>query len=386
MCPRYGRRLTKRTGQQRGDRLLTICAVTLTLIGLAYLYSATYVLPDPETGYAPLFGISRYFVLQALWFVLGIAAYRVISRADLTSPPFHWLGIYAPVIAMLVLTLFIGFVAGGSRRWIDLGFIRMQPSEYAKLGYALVTAHLFSQGSGLNWDRFWVALGLLGGAAILIFLQPDLGTAMVFAAILSLQLYVAKNGRRFLVVFLLLMAFVALIGWNFVLHDYQKERIVGFVNPSEEHTLDRDWQATQASIAIGSGGVFGKGFRQGTQTHGGFVPSDHTDFIFTVVGEEAGFLGCTIVVALFMGLILRLIWVAEIAGTPYQRLIAYGVCAIVFFQAAVNIGMNAGAMPIAGIPLPFLSYGGNSLLMLYIALGICQSIVRNRTRAVVNIG
>lgn len=383
MSPRYGKLASTRSDAPKGDILITIYAMLLSLIGLAYLYSATYVPPDAETGEGPLLGISRFLVLQIVWFIIGLVAYRIISRADFTVPPFHWLAIYLPIIFLLLLTLLVGMVVGGSQRWIDLGFIRVQPSEYAKLGYALVVAHLFTQSGKLNWDRFWLALGLLGGATILIFLQPDLGTALVFTAILAIQLFVSEKGRRFLVTFILALVALAFIGWNFILHDYQKERVLGFVNPSEEHKLDRDWQATQSSIAIGSGGLFGKGFRQGTQTHGGFVPSDHTDFIFSVIAEESGFVGSAIVILLFLLLIQRLIWIAELAGNDYQRLIAYGISAIVFFQAMVNIGMNVGVMPITGIPLPFISYGGNSLLMLFISLGICQSIVRNRGRVAV---
>jgi rod shape determining protein RodA len=380
VSPRYGKLASSRSDTPKGDILISIYAILLTLIGLAYLYSATYVLPDAETGASPFLGISRFLVLQVVWFILGLAAYRVISRADFTVPPFHWLALYIPLIFLLLLTLLVGMVVGGSQRWIDLGFVRVQPSEYAKLGYALVVAHLFTQGGKLNWDRFWLAFGLLGVAAVLIFLQPDLGTALVFTAILAIQLFVSEKGKRFLLAFAFVLVTVAIVGWNFVLHDYQKERVMGFVSPSEEHKLDRDWQATQSSIAIGSGGLFGKGFRQGTQTHGGFVPSDHTDFIFSVIAEESGFVGSAMVILLFLLLIQRLIWVAEIAGNEYQRLIAYGISAIIFFQAMVNIGMNLGVMPITGIPLPFISYGGNSLLMLYISLGICQSIVRNRSR------
>ena len=380
MSPRYGKLVASRSDAPKGDMLITVYAVLLTLIGLAYLYSATYIPPDAETGQSPILGISRFLVLQIVWFIIGLAAYRVISRADFTVPPVHWLTIYLPVIIFLLLTLLFGMVVGGSQRWVDLGFVRVQPSEYAKLGYALVVAHLFTQKGKLNWDKFWIALGLFGAAAVLIFLQPDLGTAMVFSIILAVQLFVSEKGIKYLSTFALVLIVLAILGWNFILHDYQKERVMGFVSPSEEHKLDRDWQATQSSIAIGSGGLIGKGFRQGTQTHGGFVPSDHTDFIFSVIAEESGFVGSGIVILLFLLLIQRIIWVAEIAANEYQRLIAFGISAIIFFQAFVNIGMNLGVMPITGIPLPFISYGGNSLLMLYVSLGICQSIVRNRNR------
>ncbi|MCD6119266.1 rod shape-determining protein RodA [bacterium] len=380
MATRYGRIAGKRYDRPRGDIWLTILLITLTIIGLVYLYSATYQPPDPEAGQAYFYGITKYVWLQLAWLALGIGVFRLISRADLTVPPFHWAAIYLLIIGMLVLVILIGYTAGGSTRWLSLGAVRFQPSEFAKIGFVLVTAHIFTQPGGINWDRFWLAVGLLSGIIVLIILQPDLGTALVFVSILAIQLFLARNGWRFLVIFFIIVVLIAGFGWKFVLHDYQKERILGFVHPEEERRYDRDWQVNQAKIAIGSGGLFGKGLRQGTQTHGNFVPSDHTDFIFCVLAEESGFAGCSVVLILFMLLVLRITWVAQIAGTEYQRMIAYGISAIIFFQVLVNIGMNTGVLPVTGLPLPFFSYGGNSLLTMYLALGICQSIVKNRSR------
>lgn len=361
-----------------GDFWLIAIPVVLTVIGLIYLYSATYQAPDPESGAAPLLGMGRFFKLQVLWFLFGLGVYRLVSRADFTNPPFPWTAIYLPILALLIITIIAGHTAGGSERWINLGLLKMQPSEYAKIAFVLVLAQVFSGQGGVTGERFAGMLGLLGVTAALIVMQPDLGTAIVFFAIFSVILFLAQGGQRFLVAFLVVVMLIAVPGW-FLLHDYQRDRVLSFMNP-EADIQGAGYNVYQSKIAIGSGGLTGAGLRQGTQTQGGFVPNDHTDFIFSVVGEEGGFVGGGMVILLFALLVLRLTWAGQVAANAYQQLIAYGVSAIIFFQAVVNIGMNMGVLPVTGIPLPFFSYGGNSLFTMYFAIGVCQSIVRNRFR------
>lgn len=361
----------------RGDVWLDVLVFALTLIGLVYLYSATYLPPDSESGRGWLFGMSSNFLLQLLWVGMGVFVYRLISRADFTSPPVHWIAIYAPIVVLLVIVILFGKSAGGAQRWIDIG-IRLQPSEYAKIAFILAVSQIFSRRGGINSDRFWGALSLLAFTMVLIVYQPDLGTALVFVAVFSVLLWVIRGGKRFLAAFVVVLLLMAVPGWLF-LKDYQKDRLINFLNPQSD-LQGSGYNVHQSKIAIGSGGLFGEGLRQGTQTQGDFVPNDHTDFIFSVVGEEGGFVVGTAVLILFMLLILRLTWVGEIAANEYQRMIAFGVSAMLFFQVMVNVSMNMGILPVTGLPLPFFSYGGNSLFTTFLALGICQSIVRNRYR------
>lgn len=377
MTRKFGRS-EKGAEKLKGDLWLNALVAALTIIGLVYLYSATYQPPDPDTGAGPFLGISRFLKLQLVWVVLSIAAYRIFSRADFTRPPVHWSAILIVMSALLILVIVLGHTAGGAQRWISLGLVRLQPSEWAKIGFLLIMSHIFTSPGGFTAGKFWTSLIVLLGTMILIINQPDLGTALVFIAIFVTLLFVSKEARRFLPAFIVIVALIAVPGW-FTLKDYQRERIISFVNP-EADILGSGYNVHQAKIAVGSGGVFGKGLRQGTQVHGNFVPNDHTDFIFSVLAEEGGFLGSAFVIGLFMLVIVRLTRIGDTAGSEYQRLIAYGVSAMVFFQALVNISMNLGVLPVTGLPLPFFSYGGNSLLTMFIAIGICQSIYKNRTR------
>lgn len=377
MTRRFGRS-EKGAEKLKGDLWLNILVAALTIIGLVYLYSATYQPPDPETGAGPFLGLSRYFKLQFVWVILSIIAYRIFSRADFTRPPVHWTAILAVMAGLLILVIVLGHTAGGAQRWISLGLVRLQPSEWAKIGFLLILSHIFTASGGFSGGKFWLSLIVLLGTMLLIINQPDLGTALVFIAIFVTLLFVSREARRFLPVFIVFVALISVPSW-FMLKDYQRERIISFVNP-EADILGSGYNVNQAKIAVGSGGLYGKGLRQGTQIHGNFVPNDHTDFIFSVLAEEGGFLGCAFVIGLFVLVLLRLTRIGEQAGSEYQRLIAYGVSAMIFFQALVNISMNLGVLPVTGLPLPFFSYGGNSLLTMFVAIGICQSIYKNRNR------
>ena len=281
----------------------------------------------------------------------------------------------------------LGFSAAGAERWLALGPVRLQPSEFAKVSIILTLAAYLDRKQDLS--RLSSLIGPLLHVAppmVLIALQPDIGTALVFAAITLGMLYFAGAQPKHL--FLLILAgggaialagYLTLQGYVPLLKDYQVRRLAVFLDPYADPTGD-GWNVIQSMIAIGSGGFFGKGLFGGSQTQLNFVPARHTDFIFSVIGEEFGFLGATFILFLFALLIWRLLRVTVLAKDRYGMLIAGGITSMFFFHILVNVGMTLGVMPITGITLPFLSQGGSSLMANLICIGIASNIVMRRRK------
>ncbi|HSR14941.1 MAG TPA: FtsW/RodA/SpoVE family cell cycle protein, partial [Gemmatimonadales bacterium] len=276
----------------------------------------------------------------------------------------------------------VGAVRQGAQRWIPLGILDLQPAEFAKpaviLGLAVLLAP--AQENMMRWMRILRAIALVAVPSVLIFLQPDLGTMIVFGFVLVVMLFVAGTTVRQLAVIAAgsLVLLVAAFQLN-VLQEYQLERITGFLN-SGEQTLTVNYNQNQSQVAIGSGGIFGLGLGEGSQTNLSFVPAQTTDFIFTAVGEQLGFFGAILVLGLFFLVVWRLLVIAANARDRWGALVATGVAAMIGFHVFVNVGMAIGLMPVTGLPLPFLSFGGSFYGSVMLSLGVCQSIWFRRSR------
>ena len=374
---------------------------------------------------------SSFWWQQAITSALCLILALVISRFDyhlwLRA---HWV-LYVLVLAMLVAVLAIGVTGGGAARWIMLAGFKVQPSEFAKLAVILTAAALMHRWPVRRFSQIW----LLGFAFLppwsLIFLQPDLGTALIFIAIFAGMVYwggariswllllvspaiaaiiygiYANTPAKWLLwVWLLWVAMVCLlavwtlpwrrigavafttlnllagvlgqIAWE-ILQPYQRQRLLIFMTPDSD-PLGAGYHLIQSRIAIGAGGLFGQGFTQGTQTQLGFIPEQHTDFIFAAIGEEWGFVGAMVVLILIWLICIRLLAIAHSARDDFGALVCIGVFSMILCQSLVNIGMTIGLMPITGLPLPFVSYGRSALLTNYLALGIVEAIANYRQR------
>ncbi|MFZ5803209.1 MAG: rod shape-determining protein RodA [Candidatus Omnitrophota bacterium] len=316
---------------------------------------------------------------QLNWCGLGLVLFLLMGYFNYRS----LLGIsylfYACALILLVGVLVFGEVRQGAQRWFQVGPLAVQPSEFAKLATLMTLAHFL--GSIQPWDdknrALIISLILVLVPMALIAKQPDLGSAIVFLPMAIGLFFLWGIRYRYLIVAALTGLVLAPVFWAF-LHDYQRKRILVFLNPKLD-PLGAGYTALQAKIAVGSGGLWGKGFLKGTQGQLDFVPEHHTDFIFCVVGEEFGFLGVILLLVLY-GVLFRAIFQAMESTTDTRaKLLGAGVISILFAQVFVNIGMSIGLMPITGIPLPLVSYGGSSFLATAFALGLIHSIHRQRT-------
>jgi rod shape determining protein RodA len=327
-------------------------------------------------------GNPNYYVdRQALYAVLGIVGMLLLSRVDYSRFRELRVGIYTFLCVSVSLVFVFGFAARGSRRAFDLPFFSFQPSELGKLLLVLALAGFVIDGARRGSARQrtvrYLCLGL--APAVLVFLQPDLGTSLVFGAITLAVMYVggvpwthfAVIGAAIVALTTLVLVVAPAVGTP-VLKGYQQERLTSFLHPNE-NSSDAGYQQNQAKIAIGSGEKTGRGDRA-TQTRLDFVPERHTDFIFAVIGERYGFIGAAFVLSLYALLIWRALRIVTLSKNSYGTLVAGGIAAMLLFQVFVNVGMNLGIMPITGIPLPLMSYGGSSVLATFLAVGVLQSI------------
>ncbi|NLZ38251.1 MAG: rod shape-determining protein RodA [Firmicutes bacterium] len=355
------------------DWLLLLTVFALVAVSLIIITSTTF----NYTG-DPFYFSKR----QLIRFAVGFAAMLFIISIDYTY--FYRLApyIYFFSLLMLAAVLFMGSKSGGAQRWIDLGFFELQPSEFAKLGIIITLARLLTAQEG-NFEDMYSLLPAFFHVAVpmgLIFLQPDLGTSLVFIVILFAMLYMAGAKGKHLFTFAVIGAVVGVPLLWFNLKDYQKMRLIIFLDPYMD-PLDNGYQIIQSLIAVGSGGLHGKGlFAEGTQNALNFLLEQHTDFIFSAYAEGTGFIGAVILLLLFAILILRIIWLASQAKDTFGMLVCIGIASMMLFHILVNIGMTIGIMPVTGIPLPFISYGGSSLLMNMMAIGIVLNIGMRRQK------
>jgi rod shape determining protein RodA len=325
--------------------------------------------------------ISPWAIMQALRFFVFGAMALVLSRIPLEIFARFTFPAYAAILISLVLVELIGGVAGGSQRWINLGFMQLQPSEFMKPAIVLTVARFYALlpvGEIRRWNAIWPALVLIGVPWALVLVQPDLGTATMIAAGGVTVMFLAGLPLRLFVGTGLAGAAIIPIAFSF-LHDYQQKRILIFMDP-ESDPLGAGYHISQSKIAIGSGGIFGKGFLNGTQSHLDYLPEGHTDFVFATMAEEWGLLGGIFLLVAF-GLLFR--WGIRVSmRTPdkFARMTAAGLTTTIFFYVAINLMMVMGLAPVVGIPLPFMSYGGSSMLTVMLCVGIIMSIDRSTQR------
>jgi rod shape determining protein RodA len=343
------------------DPILLVTSLALTAFGILAVYVAG---TDDREGYA---------LNQTLGFVLGLLGAVPLALMDYRRLKGYLPLIYGITIVMLLAVTVIGTSAKGAQRWIDIGPVQVQPSEFAKLLMVVVLAGYFSEHRLSDNTNFLKALGILGLPGLLVFAQPDLGTALVFAAVFFVMAFV--GGAKLYQIGALVVSAVAVAALSIklgVLEDYQVARLTAFLDPTG--ITDEGYQVFQSKLAIGSGGVTGKGFDATTLANLGFLPEDHTDFIFSNLAERTGFVGGLLLLGLFFILVWRMLHVATVSRDRFGVLIAVGIATIFLFHVFVNIGMTMGLMPVTGIPLPFISYGRSNLVVSVIALGLLQSV------------
>jgi rod shape determining protein RodA len=343
------------------DPILLVTSLALTAFGILAVYVAG---TDDREGYA---------LNQTLGFVLGLLGAVPLALMDYRRLKGYLPLLYGVTIVMLLAVTVVGASAKGAQRWIDIGPVQVQPSEFAKLLVVVVLAGYFSEHRLSDNTNFLKALGILSLPGLLIFAQPDLGTALVFAAVFFVMAFV--GGAKLYQIGALVVSAVAVAALAIklgVLEDYQVARLTAFLDPTG--ITDEGYQVFQSKLAIGSGGVTGKGFDATTLANLGFLPEDHTDFIFSNLAERTGFVGGLLLLGLFFVLVWRMLHVATIARDRFGVLIAVGIATIFLFHVFVNVGMTMGLMPVTGIPLPFISYGRSNLVVSVIALGLLQSV------------
>ena len=346
------------------DGPLLLITGALMAVGLATIYSATY---DANNR-----ALSQLLNMLVGFFVMWSVAQLPPQKLMRFAVPLYFIG-----LILLVLVFFFGVKVNGAKRWLSLGFTRIQPSEILKIAMPLMLAWYFHKyEASLKFRHFVVAGLLLIIPFALIAKQPDLGTAILVGAAGFYVIFLAGLPWKVLLAISIAAASAAPFVWT-MLHDYQRKRILTLIDPTTD-PLGSGYHIIQSTIAIGSGGAFGKGWLDGTQTHLEFIPERHTDFIFAVFSEEQGLLGNSFLVVLYTLLIVRGMVIAANAPTLFSRLLASAITLSFFTYAFVNMGMVSGILPVVGVPLPFMSYGGTALVMLFLALGVLMSIQTHR--------
>jgi rod shape determining protein RodA len=352
------------------DWLLIAAIGALCAVGLVMIYSTT----TPVGG-----GASRTYWTQVYALGLGIFALVAATVFDYRSLADKSHFFYLVLIGALVAVMLFGSKQMGAQRWLDLGFFNLQPSEFSKITLALVLAKLLgeSRRQTLGHNELFTAVVLTAVPLVLIARQPDLGTAVTLLPILLVVTFAAGLPVKYLGAVALVGALATPIAWQFALKDYQKERIETFLDP-EQDPRGAGYQQIQARITVGSGGVWGKGFRQGTQGQLRFLPVAHNDFIFSVLAEEQGFAGVIVVLGLYLFVIMRALEAAKLAKDRLGTYLVLGVLATFTFQVIYNITMSAGLAPVKGLTLPLMSYGGSSLIATLAGFGLILNVRMRR--------
>ena len=361
----------------RPDFFLVIPYLALAAFGVLMVYSASA--PGLQArGLDPALVMRRHLVFA----FVGVAVFVVTSMIDTRVVRSVTPAVYVGSLVSLLLVLTpVGTFANGARRWVEVGFFAFQPSEFAKVAVIMAVALLLSRsGDRLRWDNVARALVLVALPALLIFVQPDLGTMLVFGFIVLAMLFVGGTTWRQMA-FLLIAGVVATVGifQAGALKEFQLRRLTAFLDPTEDLAATALYNQTQSEIAIGSGGFFGKGLFGGSQTNLNFVPEQSTDFIFTAIGEQLGFIGAVVVLGLFAMIVWRLLIAAGNGRDKYSQLLATGVAALLVFHIFVNVAMTMTLMPVTGLPLPFLSAGGSAFIAMSLALGLAHSVWMRRS-------
>jgi rod shape determining protein RodA len=365
------------------DWALFFFTLIIPCVGLLVLYSAGY---DPDSTVSFLGWLTMEFhsaacAKQALYLIGGLVVMAVGMLIPTSWFQRYCLVLYGIALLLLLMVAGFGVVVNGSRRWLDLGVIKLQPAEFMKLGLLITMARVLSKAPPKNGSQYGFGEILIPALWIvipmgLIMQQPDLGTALSLGIVGAGQILFVGVRPRVLLSIVLGLCVLAYPAWN-SLHQYQQRRIMVLLNP-EADPQGSGYHITQSKIAVGSGELFGKGFQRGTQTQLEFLPEHTTDFVFSVLAEEWGFVGCTFVIGLFFCLIALMLRVAYRSRDLFACLLVIGITTQVFAHLVINVGMVIGLLPVVGIPLPLVSYGGSSLLSLLFGLGIVQGVSMRR--------
>lgn len=353
------------------DWKILLLVLTIAAIGVLNIFSASASYNLSGTPYA---------VKQFYWIVIGMGLILVICSVDyhILEDVSYW--VYGVLLIFLLLVLLVGRTSMGATRWLHLGFFTMQPSEPMKIVIIITFARFFARHpsvGGLGFRAIALPLAILSVPAILIMKQPDLGTA-IMVCLVAATITLAVGVRWNVVVTMVLASVPVLYGsWHYLLRSYQKNRVLNFFNP-ERDPLKSGYHLIQSKIAVGSGGLTGKGYLHGTQSQLRFLPEQHTDFAFSVFAEEWGFWVCMIMLILYLSLILWGLHVASRCNDRFGSLLAVGVTAMLFWHIVINMGMVIGLFPVVGVPLPFFSYGGTSMITSMLGTGILLNISMRR--------
>jgi len=349
------------------DYTLLFAVVILCFYGILVLYSSTRI---ESIGGEPYFYVKR----QSLWMIIGFLFLIFILFIDYHQVERYSAVIYFGVLILLVVVIIFGRSTYGARRWLSIGPFDFQPSEFAKIALIIFLADFLSKNKPKldNFFYFLLPFAYAGLLILLVFKQPDLGTSLVYLAILIIMLFAVGVKIKYLILtFFVALSSVPLL-WVF-LKEYQKKRLILFINPNLD-PLGGGYNVIQSKIAIGSGGFLGNGLFSGIQSQLNFLPAQHTDFIFSVVGEELGFVGAILLLGLYAIILWRGVKIALEAKDLLGTLLATGAVAFLFFHIAVNIGMAMGMLPATGLPLPFLSYGGSFMISNLLVVGILLNV------------
>jgi rod shape determining protein RodA len=351
------------------DWLLVGAILSLCALGVVMIYSTT---SDPTRGASHIYRTQLYAIVIGLGAMVFMLMLNYRSLADKSHL------IYMGMLALLLYVLFFGAAQMGARRWIGLGIFNLQPSEFAKVAVALVLAKFFGENRGAP---VWTDLAIGGALTLLPFAliakEPDLGTAVTLLPVFLAVAYLAGMRTRVLGLLFLCLLLAAPVAWRFALKDYQKSRISTFLDPSQD-ARGAGYQQIQARITVGSGGLSGKGFKQGTQGQLRFLPVAHNDFIFSVLAEEQGFAGVLVALGLYLFVILRALEAARLAKDRLGSYLVLGVLASFTFQVVYNITMSAGLAPVKGLTLPLMSYGGSSMIATLAGFGLVLNVRMRR--------
>lgn len=354
---------------------ILIISILIAFLGILSIYSSNY---QKETN---------FWQLQIIWISLGIICFFILSGFNYRRLWDAVYLLYALALILLLLVFILGVIRLGAQRWLKIYFFNLQPSELAKLVIVIFLSRYFSKKSVDDAGLISAKFGILPGLIVpfifiaipmaLIVEQPDLGSALMIFFIFISMLYLARVRLKYIFLFLLAALFLLPLFWS-VLRDYQKERLLVFLNPNMD-PLGAGYTLIQSKVAIGSGGIFGKGWLSGTQSQLHFLPESHTDFIFATLAEEWGFLGASLLIFLYYLLIREGFSIAQRTSDHFGKFLAFGISLMLAIQTFINIGMTMGLMPVVGLPLPLMSYGGSSVVVTLSALGILVSVNRRRS-------
>lgn len=347
------------------DWSIFIPAIALIFVGMMAIVSTTW-----KDG-----GVMKFIDKQIIAIIIGLLLILLISSLNYQIFSNYAYAIYVIVCVLLVIVLLFGQEIRGTRGWINLGFFQLQPSEFAKFALLIILSKYFSSVAGKpSRFQYIVVSGVLTLIpAALILLQPDFGSAMILVLLWLAMLLFSGIKLEHSVVLIIGLAIIFSLAWGLAFKPYQKERILTFLNPARD-PLGAGYHMIQSKIAIGSGGIFGKGLGHGSQSQLKFLPDQHTDFIFAVIAEELGLVGAGLLLSLLFFLILRIARLSKKIQDEFGSMLVVGSIFLFLFQILINIGMNLGIMPVAGVPLPLVSYGGSALIAMLLVLGILESI------------